>query len=185
MIIEKLFPYHHTTLDTLYERIGSIENAQPYFIYKEVLFNANEFRFNFGERINSGFIYLLRRINSVWSDKVTVDATDYCGSNVTIEFFGNQACKAKQQKPTPLRLMSTPGNSGVTSLYNPAGNIVCFSAMPYKFSQVLNYVYRYSDDLFCAVTIDNRPPLDGAFIPSLQIMFEGYLIPESTLEIWN
>lgn len=185
MVIEKIFPYKYTVIDKIYDNVVDIENAQPYFIYKEISLTPGIEVFHFGEKVNQGFIYLLRKANIISGTYFINDEIKMPESDIYMEFFDVEPQRAKQISPIPARLFGSPvGNSEINSKIDFSGKIV-FTAVPYKYSSVLNYVYRHGNDLHGAITLKNRNIQNGGFIPVCQIMLEGYLIPEKTLAQWN
>lgn len=185
--IDTFFPYTYTLVDKLYNEIYRIRDAVPFFVYKRIPLDA--FRVYFGYKIDFGFTYLLRKIYCVYADLYDVPVH---GAHVYaplpplyIEFYDVTAYRSKQVSPIPIPLLASGGNSNMLQ-YNAISPVdqngygVEFDARPVKYSQVLNYMYRNRNDINISITGQN--PSLGQYI---DVMFEGYNIPERSLLLWS
>lgn len=157
----------------------------PYFIFFErVLTRAREL---FTFRIDYGYGYLLKRFVCRY-DGVNI-LTGKLADPLYIEFFDNYNGRGRQVEPSPLPLLSTPNNGGNIEYEIQSQVPHTFTVKTGKKSEkILNFNYPYMDVLRFAI-IGGGVPLGvtyaGAQYPSIEIMLDGYYVPEQSLEMWE
>lgn len=174
-----------TKVDDIYNNIIKIKNASPFFIYKRLL--LDQYRVFYGYKINYGFVYLLHKLYCIYPEWGYIDETlEVMCPDVGIEFYDVTAMKAKQTAPIPIRIISTPGSADVytvtsPSAYDQEGFGVSARGVPIKFSKTLNYMYAHNNNINLSVTCT----LQRYITMYIDLMFEGYLIPETSLTYWS
>lgn len=143
--------------------------------------------------LDYGFGYLLRNISSRWS------AFDHGGAlfsnGLDIELVHWTRGRRLQNFPYPLRLISTPGETepippAVTGYVasplpvDTTGFSINFFASPVRNRIVINEYYFYRETLYLELQFRSRAALstDTNYI---DVMLDGYLIPERSLDMWK
>lgn len=156
----------------------------PYFIFFErVLVRAREL---FTFRIDYGYGYLLKRFVCRY-DGVDI-FTRQLAPPLYVEFFDNYNCRARQVEPSPLPLLSTPNHGGNIEYEVQSQTPHTFTVKTGKKSEkILNFNYPYMDVLRFAITGGGIPLKTylGEEYPSIEIMLDGYYVPEQSLEMWE
>ncbi len=163
----------------------------PYFYYKrfEIDFNsANLGRSNIWSfALDYGYAYLLRRLSSQWpiKDDIATPQTE-----LDISFFNMIRGSKYQDKPYPLRQVTTPGNPDINFSAAPApvdqdGFGINFDAAGVKNRLVYNLFYQFRDAIHIEVNFRVQVPPVAAGKTYVDLMLDGYLIPEKNLAMWG
>lgn len=171
------------------ERIDVDELRQqvPAFFYK---------RFDLSTAINGyflipidwGFAYLLRSIRTKW--QAVNEGNGFSKlRQILIEFTQNTSARNLQDIQYPVRLISTPAESGVTAYAAPMpvdndGFGVNFTATPVKNNLLLNYVYQHRETLDARIQFDVRDS-GSNYDMVVDLLFIGYYLPERSLDEWQ
>jgi hypothetical protein len=159
--------------------------SSPHFIFFErILTRAVE---TFSYRLDYGYGYLLKRFICRY-DGVNI-STGKLAPPLFIEFYDNYNGRRRQVAPSPLPLLSTPNNGGgVEHEIQQAGGPDLFTVKTPKTSEkILNFNYPYMDTLRFDITGGGVPMKTyyGPVFPSIQIVLDGYYVPETSLEMWE
>jgi hypothetical protein len=158
---------------------------QPYFIYFERVLTRPVELFTF--LISYGYGYLLRRFVCRYDGVDTV--TGKLAPPLFVEFFDNYNCRARQVTPSPLPLMSTPNHGGNIEYEIQTTTPHLMTVKTGKSSEkILNFNYPYMDVLRFQISGGGsamHTTYEGPVYPSIQIMLDGYYVPEQSLEMWE
>ena len=159
--------------------------SAPFFLFFEKILTHGSELFTF--RIDYGYGYLLKRFICRY-DGVDI-TTGKLAPALFVEFFDNYNGRARQVEPSPLPLLSTPNHGGNVEheVRNPGGPDL-FTVKTGKTSEkILNFNYPYMDVLRFAITGGGVPMKTyyGDVYPSIEIVLDGYYVPETSLEMWE
>lgn len=168
-----------------------LRSQVPAFYYKRFKVDDIRIKFYFSIPLDYGFGYLLRRISSKWSEEVIPNGNAY-HKDVKYTLIHTTRGRRLNDLPAPLRLVSTPAETNVFLAAAPApvdndGYGVCFAATPVKNRLVFNEYYFYRETLFIEFIFNlnmNTTPAE-LITAYLDVMLDGYLIPEKSLEMWG
>ena len=161
-----------------------LRQQTPAFYYKRFrILTGTAFKFYFLIPLDFGYGYLLRRISSKWAN-----FTGEVQPPLDYELIHTTRGRKLNNIPAPLRLISTPGTDGVTVVNAPspvdnAGFNVCMSDEPLKNRVVINEYYFYRETLY--LNLYFRAVAGVEIDRYIDIMLDGYLIPEKDLEMWG
>lgn len=158
----------------------SIRAQIPAWFYMRLDANAKSTQY-FIIPIPVGFNYLLREVRTKWPEIDTSRVLE-----VFAHFVYTTSERTLQQEDYPIRLISTPGRSNVQAFAapSPVNNDIFglnFTATPPKNNIVLNYYYQRKENLDLRVN----------FVPKnielgyVDILFQGYLMPDEDVDIWD
>jgi hypothetical protein len=170
-----------------YLNVDELRQQVPAFFFKRFdLFNKAVVYFLIP--IDYGFAYLLRSIRTKWQELSDANGASK-NRNLKIEFVQSYAGRTLQNERYPARLISTPAEPGVTVIGAPApydntAFDVNMTATPVKNNILLNYVYQRRETLNCQLRFDVIQ-LTGELDTYIDILFEGYYIPDRILDEWQ
>ena len=174
------------TIDS-YLNVDDLRQQVPAFFYKRLnLFQKLQDYFLIP--IDYGYAYLLRSIRTKWSEFNSPNGSIVV-RNGKLEFIQSYAGRPLQNEPYPARLISTPAESGVTITTAPAAVDqdafgVNMTATPVKNNILLNYLYQRRETLDLRFRFD----ITGSSLQIdsyVDVLFEGYYIPDRTLDEWQ
>lgn len=184
--------------------------VSPYFFFSDTAISGYRQYVSF--KIDWGFAYFARslvvkypEVQKLYTDlDVSWDVlpgpelfTDHACLQLTSEFFDNARAKARQNSPITIDLYTSPGMEGVREWGSPNGTTDplfhhIMTATPRKAVTRLNYLYMYGDVIRIDLTGQIRATENlgmtpvTSWIPShVQVMVEGYFVPESGFEMWK
>ncbi len=132
-----------------------------------------------------GYGFLLRRVSAKWINEVGGGMVP----KLLISFFDIVRGATRQNDPYPLEQVATPGYDGVTSVVAPSPvdqDIfgVCLKATPLKNRLIYNLYYKFRDTMSLKLNFDQAPPFyEGD--EYIDLLLDGYLIPEKDLAMWK
>jgi hypothetical protein len=156
----------------------------PYFVFFERILTRPVEVFSF--LISHGYGYLLKRFICRYDGVNT--ATGTLAAPLFVEFFDNYNGRARQVQPSPLPLLSTPNHGGNIEQEIQGGPFDLFTVRTGRKSEkILNFNYPYMDTLRFQISGGGVPmkSYTGDRYPSIEIMLEGYYVPEQSLEQWE
>jgi hypothetical protein len=156
----------------------------PYFLFFERVLTRPVELFTF--EIAYGYGYYLRRFVCRYDGVNTSAGT--LAPPLFIEFFDNWNCRARQVKPIPLPLISTPNNGGNVEHEVQSFTPHLFTVKTARTSEkLLNNFHPYRDILRFQITGGGVPwsTYMGDIYPSIEIMIDGYYVPEQSLSLWT
>lgn len=156
----------------------------PFFIFFERVLSRGREIFSFP--IVNGYGYFLRRFVCRYDGIDT--STGTLARPLFVEFFDNWNNRARQIVPTPLPLVSTPNNGGGVEHEIQSMTPHTFTLKTPKTSEkILNHYHPYLDVIRFAITGGGVAVKTyfGLVYPSIEIMLDGYFVPEESLEMWG
>lgn len=165
----------------------------PYFYFKrfhpDAITNGFEADINWIIPLDFGYGYLLRQISSKWPKYENQIGAQY--PNLNISLFNTIRGATRQNNPIPLRLVSTPGKDGCVQVAAPApvdNDIfsVCYTSVPpVKNRLIYNLFFQYRDAIHLKLNWSPQLPLQFFENSYMDIMLDGYLIPQKDLSMWE
>lgn len=195
-------PYQKTDLDI----VGQI---QPYWLYKRIHPTAG---IGFAPpvlpafvlfTVPYGFNYLARRVSVQWDD--VNDGGNIINPEARVEVYNRAQSRARQSgawtnaasgyrenyAQVPLDTVSSPAGRNTRWNVAPApvdqtAFGINFTATPRKSSKIVNLIFPYNDTIEVRIvgTIWTLPAAD-IFPNYVDVLVEGYMIPEAALAMWQ
>lgn len=164
--------------------IDYLKQQVPAWFFRRLTSNSINKYIDFLIPIDWGYGYLLRSIKSKWRD--VAGAGEPNSGHLDIKFIKTTRARELQNDYYPVRLISTPGENGVNFVAapNPVDNDIfskCFAATPVKNVLILNYYYQYRETMYIKLLIGGLIEQDNY----VDILLDGYYIPEKSLPLWK
>lgn len=150
--------------------------VQPYFVFNRLALTTPRVYDLFA--VPYGFNYLLRRVISRWDGQVVGGANDY---TLPVELYNAAYSRARQNAPIPLPLVSSPGGDTVAAAEPSAPLGISFLVLPRVSARIVNIGFPYGD----TIKLDILSDFPAAGPGYIDLVFEGYLIPEQALSLWG
>jgi len=150
--------------------------TQPYFVFSRLSLAAPRVYDLY--TVPFGFNYLLRRVISRWDGIVVGSLESY---TLPVEIFNAAQQRARQNAPVPLPLVSTPGGDTTVAVEPSAPLGVSFVVLPRHSAKIINIGFPYGD----TVKLEVSTPFPAPVPTAIDIVLEGYLVPEQALGMWG
>ena len=181
--------------------IDTSKQSQPYFIYQRL--NMGNFTGRgfspvyFTFQLDYGFGYLLRRVSARWAFYGQSVVVTPLSPEMYIAFFQRTYRRALQLQPIPLNLFSQPCVTGNSTVHlGGTGGVtvdnIAFDASPRYSSKRIDLYFPYRGTIEAQISGQDTGTTLTDYVGEptgnpvcIDIVMEGYYIPDKTIKVWG
>lgn len=161
----------------------------PYIYYKifQIVPTTQAQRITWTIPLDKGYGFLLRRLGGIYGLINSEVPNSRYPPLVKIELFDTTRGRTWQNESYPLRLVLTPGDQGYWAIQPNNVDLnnfgIMFKAEPVKNKITYNNYYAYRQTIKVEMNVEPFPVVTSGLY--IELLLDGYLIPELGLEQWQ
>lgn len=154
-----------------------VQATQPFFIWARYQLNLPRVYSLY--QVPYGYNYLIRQVFARWDMVGFGGGPTVTDPPLAVEIFNASSGRARQTRPVPFVLFSSPGGENTAVPLGGAPFGISFFADPRLSSRIVNLAFPFGDTIRAEIT---------GQIPGythLDLLVQGYLIAEGDLSLWG